>query len=168
MWELDHKEDWVLKNWCFQIMLLEKTLENPLDCKKMKPVNLKGNQPWIIHWKNWCWSWSSNTLVPWWKELTHWKRPQCWERLRAEGEGDNRGWDGWMASLTLWICIWANSGREWRTGKPGVLQSLGLKRVGHDLATKQHPDNGILFGAKNKWAFKPWIDMEETLMHIIK
>ena len=55
-----------------------------------------------IHWKNWCWSWSSNTLATWWEELTHWKRTWCWERLKAGGEGDNRGWDGWMASLTQW------------------------------------------------------------------
>ena len=52
---------------------------------------------WLGHWKDWCWSWSSNTLAPWCKELTHWKRPRCWDRLRAGGEGDDRGWDGWMA-----------------------------------------------------------------------
>ena len=68
-------------------------------------------------------------FATWWEELTHWKRPWCWERLRAGGEGDDRGWDGWMASLT-WAR--ANSGRLWRTGKPGVLQALVLQRVGHD------------------------------------
>ena len=60
--------------------------------------------------------------------LFHWKRPWCWERLRAE-EGDNRGWDGWMASPTQWTWVWVNSGRQWRTGKPGVLQSMGSKRA---------------------------------------
>jgi len=55
-----------------------------------------------VHWKDWCWSWSSNTLSIWCEELTHLKRPWCWERLRAGGEGDDRGWDGWMASLTQW------------------------------------------------------------------
>ena len=88
-----------------------------------------------IHWKNWCWSWSSNTLGTWCEELTHWKRPWCWQRLRA-GEGDDRGWDGWMASLTQWIWVWVNSGSWWRTGRPGVLQSMGLQRVGHDWATE--------------------------------
>ena len=58
-----------------------------------------------IHWKDWCWSWSSNTLAAWCKELTHWKRPGCWERLKAGGEGDDRGWDDWMASLILWTWV---------------------------------------------------------------
>ena len=91
-----------------------------------------------IHWKDWCWSWNSNTLATWCKELTHWKRAWCWERLKAGGEGDNRGWDGWMASLTQWTLIWASSWGWWWTGKPGVLQSMGLQRAGHDLATEQH------------------------------
>ena len=64
----------------------------------------------IIHWKDWCWSWNSNTLATWCKELTHWKRPWCQERLKAGGEGDNRGWDGWMASPTQWTRVWASSG----------------------------------------------------------
>ena len=84
-----------------------------------------------IHWKDWCWSWNSNILVTWCEELTHWKRPWCWERLKA-GEGDNRGWDGWMASPTQWTWVWANSGSWWRTGKPGMQQAMGSQRVGHD------------------------------------
>ena len=90
-----------------------------------------------IHWKDWCWSWSSNTLATWCKELTHWKRPLCWERLRTVGEGDHRGWDGWMASLTQWTCIWASSGRQWGIRKPGVLQFTGLQRVRHDWVPEQ-------------------------------
>ena len=78
-----------------------------------------------------------NTLAIWCEELTHWKRPWCWERLRAGGEGGNRGWDGWMASLTQWTWVWANPGRWWRTGKPGVLQSMGWQRLGHDLVVEQ-------------------------------
>ena len=89
-----------------------------------------------IHWKDWCWSWNSNTLATWCKELTHLKRPQCWERLRAGGEGDDRGWDGWMASLTQWTWVWADSGSWWWTGRPGVLQSLGSQRVGNDWANE--------------------------------
>ena len=57
-----------------------------------------------------CWSWKSNPLVTWCEELTHWKRPWCWERLRAGGEGDNRGWDDWMVSLTQWTWVWVSSG----------------------------------------------------------
>ena len=68
-------------------------------------------------------------------QAVYWKRPWCWERLKAGGEGDDRGWDGWMASLTQWTWVWANSGRWWRTGKPGVQQSMGLQRVGHNWTT---------------------------------
>ena len=71
-------------------------------------------------------SWSSSTLATWCKELTHWKRYWCWERLKAKGETGSKGWDGWMASLTQWTWFWANSGREWRTNDPGLLQSMGL------------------------------------------
>ena len=74
-----------------------------------------------IHWKDWCWSWNSNTLATWCKELTHLKRSWCWKRLKAGGEGDNRGWDDWMASLTQWTWVWVYSRSWWWTGKPGVL-----------------------------------------------
>ena len=89
-----------------------------------------------IHWKDWCWCWNSNTLTTWCEELTHQNRPWWWERLKAEGEGDNRGWDGWMASLTQWTWVWASSGSWWWTGKPYVLQSMESQRVGHDWATE--------------------------------
>ena len=72
----------------------------------------------------------------WWEELTRLKRPWCWERLKAGGEGDDREWDGWTASLTPWTWVWVNSRSWWRTGRPGVLQSMGLQRVGHDWATE--------------------------------
>ena len=75
-------------------------------------------------------------LATWCEDLTHWKRPWCWERLKV-GEGDDRGWDGWVESLTQWTWVWAGSGRWWRTGKPGMLQSMGLQRAGHDCMTKQ-------------------------------
>ena len=81
-----------------------------------------------VHWKDWCWSWSSNTLATWCEELTHWKRPSCWERLKMEGEGGDRGWDGWMASLTQWTWVWSSSRNWWWTGKLGMLQSLGSQR----------------------------------------
>ena len=77
-----------------------------------------------------------NTLATWCKELSHLKRPWCWERLKVGREGDDRGWDGWMASVTLWTWVWVSSGNWWWTGKPGMLQSMGLQRVGHDWATK--------------------------------
>ena len=86
-----------------------------------------------IHWKDWGWSWNSNTLATWCEELTHWKRLWCWEGLKA-GEGDNRGWDGWMASLTQWTWVWVSSGSWWWTGEPGMLQSMASQRVRHDWA----------------------------------
>ena len=87
-----------------------------------------------IHWKDWCWSWSSSTLVTWFKELTHWKRPSCWERFKTGGEGDDRGWDGKMVSLTHWTWVWASFRRWWWTRKPDMLQSMGLQRVRHGWA----------------------------------
>ena len=88
-WEMDHKEGSVPKNWCFQIVVLEKTLEIPLDWKEIKPVNPKGT-----HRKDWGWSWSSNILATWCEKWTHWKRSWCWGRLKAKGEGGGSTWDG--------------------------------------------------------------------------
>ena len=87
-------------------------------------------------WKDWCWSWNSNLLATWSEELTHLKRPWCWERLKAGGEGDDRGWDDWMALLSQWTWIWVNSGSSRWTGRAGVLQSMGSQRVRHDWATE--------------------------------
>ena len=87
-----------------------------------------------IHWKDWCCS--SSILATWCEELTHLKRPWCWEGLRAGGEGDDRGWDGWMASPTRWTWVWVNSGSWWRTGRPGVLWFTGSQRMGHDWVTE--------------------------------
>ena len=84
-----------------------------------------------IHWKDWCWSWNYNILPTWCDELTHWKRPWCWERLKAGGEGDDKGWDGWMESLNQWTWVWASSRCWWWTGKPGVLQSMVFQWVGY-------------------------------------
>ena len=96
MWELDHNEGWAPKNWCFQIVVQEKTweslgLQGDQTSQSLKEINL------TVHWKDWYWSWGSNTLATWCKEPTHWKRPWCWERLRARGERRNRVWDDWMA-----------------------------------------------------------------------
>ena len=87
-------------------------------------------------WREWCWSWNSSTLATSCEELTHWKRLWCWEGLRAGGEGDAKGWDGWMASLTRWSWVWVNSGSLWWTGRPGMLQFMGSLRVGHEWATE--------------------------------
>ena len=120
----------MLLNW-----VLEKTLESRLYCKEIQPVHPKGDPSWVFN-KDWCWRWNSNTLGTSWEELTHWKRPWCWEGLRAGGEGDNRGWDGWMASPTRWTWVWVNSGSWWWTQRSGVLQFMGSQRVGHEWATE--------------------------------
>ena len=126
--ELDYKESWAPKNWCFWTVVLEKILESPWDCKETQPVL-------GVDWKDWCWSWNSNNLATWCEKLTHLKRPWCWKRLRA-GEGDDRRWDGWMASSTQCTWVWIDSGSWWWTGRPGILQFMGLQRVGHDWVTE--------------------------------
>ena len=92
---------------------------------------------WNIYQKDWCQSWSSNSLATWCEELTHWKRPWCSEGMQAGGDWDNRGWDDEMASPTQWTWVWANSRNEWRTGKPSVLQFMGSQRIGHNLVTEK-------------------------------
>ena len=84
---------------------------------------------------HWCWSWNSNTLVTWCEELTHWKRPWCRERLKV-GEGDDRGWDDWMASPTPWTWVWINSRSRWGTGRPGVRRAAvhGVAKSGIQLS----------------------------------
>ena len=86
-----------------------------------------------VHWKDWCWSWNYSTLATSCKELTSWKKPWCWESLKVGGEGDDRGWDGWVASLTWWTWVWVGSG-SWY--KPGMLQSMGSQRIRHDWVTE--------------------------------
>ena len=109
------------KNWCFWTVVLEKTLESPLDSKEIQPIHPKGNQSWIVTGKT---DAETETLATWCEELTHLKRPWCWERLKAGEEVDDRGWNGWMASPTQWTWVWASSGRWWRTGKSGELQPM--------------------------------------------
>ena len=99
---------------------------------------LKGQRRAVlgVHWKDWCWSWNSNTLATSREELTHWKRLWFWEALGSGGEGGDRGWDGWMASLTRWTWVGVNSGRWWWPGRPGVLRFMGSQRVRHDWVTE--------------------------------
>ena len=136
MWELDYKESWALKNRCFWTVVLEKTLESPLDCKEIQPVHPKGNPSWVFIGRNDTEAETPNTLATWYEELTHLKRPWCWERLKAGRKGDDRGWDGWMASPTQWTGVWVNSASWWWSGRSGMLQSMGSQRVGHDWVTE--------------------------------
>ena len=127
-----YKGIWVPKNWCFWTVVLEKTLESPLDCKEIKPVNPRRNQSWIFVGM-------LKLKLQYFGHLmqrTHWKRRWCWERFKAGGGQDDRGWDGWITSPTQWTCVWVSSGSWWWTWKPGVLQSTGSQRVGHDWVTE--------------------------------
>ena len=135
MWELNYKESWEMKNWCFWIVVLEKTLESPLDCKEIQPVHPKGDQSWVFIGRT---DAEAETPMLWPPHAKSWlmKRPWCWEGLGAGGEGDNRGWDGWMASPTRWTWVWVNSCSWWWTGRPGVLRFMGLQRVRHDWVTE--------------------------------
>ena len=135
MWELNHKEGWVLKNWWSWTVVFEKTLESSLDYKDINQSILKEISP----------EYSLEGLMLKLKlqYFGHWmRRTDLLEETlmlgKTEGRrrGDNRGWDGWMASPTQWTCIWASSGSWWWTGKPGVLQSMGSQRVRHDWATE--------------------------------
>ena len=128
MWELDYKESWAPKNWCFWIVVLERHLRVPWTARRSNQsilneispeYSLEGLKlnPKLQYFGIWC------------DELTPWKRPWCWERLKAGGEGDDRGWDGWIASLTQWTWVWASCRIWWWTGRTGVLHSMGPQGV---------------------------------------
>ena len=138
-WTIKKSERWridAFELWCWRI------LESPLDRKGIKAANPKENQSWIFIGRT---DTEAETLATWWEELTHWKRPWCWERLRAGGERDSRGWDGWVASLTQLTWVWARSGSWWWTGKPSMLQSMGSQRVGHDWTIELNWTEGERF-----------------------
>ena len=119
-WTIKKAEHWRID--AFELWCWRRLLRVPWTARRSNLSILK--EPVLNnHWKDWCWSWNSSTLATRCKELTHWKRSWCWKRLTAGGEGDNRGQDGWMASLTRWTWVWAGFGRQWSTGKPDVLQS---------------------------------------------
>ena len=129
---------WAPKNWCFWTVVLEKTLESPLDCKEIQPVHPKENQSWIFIGRT---DVEAETPVLWSpdaKKWLIWKDPDAGKDWRQEEKGTNEmvGWDGWMASLTQWTWVWVNSGSWWWTGRPGVLQLMGSQRVRHDWVTE--------------------------------
>ena len=135
MWELDHKEGWAPKNWCFQTVVLEKTLESPLDSKEIKPFNLKGNQPWIFIGSTYDEA-EAPILRHLMRKANSLEKTLMLEKIESKRRGWQR-WDGWMASPTWLTRVWASSGSWWWIGKPGVLQSMGSQRAVHDLETEQ-------------------------------
>ena len=123
-WTIKKAEHWRID--AFELWCWRRLLRVPWTARRSNQSILKEISP-DCSLEGLIWSWNSNTLATWCKELTHLKRLWCWERLKAGGEGDDRGWDGWMASLTRWMWIRVNSGRWWWTGRLGVLQSMGCK-----------------------------------------
>ena len=145
--------------------MLEKTLESPLDCKEIQPVHSEGDQPWVFFRRN---DAKAETPVLWPPDAKSWLigKDWCREELGAEGEGDKRGWDGWMALPTWWTWVWVNSGSWWWTGRPGVLQFMGSQIVGHDWGlnwTEQGSEcneGGRILAARN---ISPWV----AFVHIL-
>ena len=148
MWKFDYKESWAPKNWCLNCGVREDSWV-PWTARRSKQSILKEISPGV-HWKDWCWSWNCNTLATWCEELTHWRRPWCWEKLRAGREGDDRGWDSWMASPTQWTWVWASSGRWWRTRKPGMLP-WGYKESD---TTEQLNNMGMIYPHSKRWLYE--------------
>ena len=126
IWELDHKKKAehqrtdAFELWCWRRLLRAPWTVRRSNKSLWKEIKPEYSSEGLM------WNWSSNTLATWCEKLTHWKISWFWERLRAGGEGANRGWDGWMVSPIQWTWVWANSERWWRTGKLGMLQSMGL------------------------------------------
>ena len=161
MWELNCEESWASKNWCFWTVVLEKTLESPLDCKEIQPVILKEISPEC--------SLEGLMLKLKLQYFGHlmWKSDTFEKTLmlgRAVGEGDDRGWDSWMASLTQWTWVWVNSGSWWWTRMPGMLQSMGSQRVEHDWATELHPSGDQILGKRKQGHLVEirWIDTTDA------
>ena len=135
MWELDCEESWVPKYWFFWTVVLEKTLESPLDSKEIQPVNSKGDQSWVFFGRT---DANADTSILWPPHVKSWLIGKDSDAGRDWGQEENgtTGWDGWMASPTRWTRVWVNSGSWWWTGRPGVLQLMGSQRVGHDWTTE--------------------------------
>ena len=134
MWELDYKESWEPKNWCFWTVVLEKTLESPLDSKEIQPVHPKGNQSWIFIGRT---DAEAETPILWPCDVKNWliwKDPDAGKDWKWEK--GMTGWDGWMASPTQWTWVWVNSRSWWWTGRPGMLQSMGSQWIRHNWATE--------------------------------
>ena len=132
VWELNYEEIWVLKNWCFSTVVLEKTLESPLDCKKIHPVHPKGNKSWIFTGRTDAKAEAPNLWPP---DENNWligKDHDAEKDWRQEEKGTTENEMGWIVSLTQWTWVWVSSGSWWWTGKPVMLESMGLWRIGYD------------------------------------
>ena len=145
MWDLEYKESWALKNWCFWTMVLEETLESPSWTSRrsnqsiLKEINPEYSLEGLMLKLKQKLKYFGHLM----QRLTHRKRPWCWEKLKAGGEEDDRGWNGCMGSLNRWTWVWVNSGIWWWTGRTGVLRFMGSQRVRHDWATELNRKPGF-------------------------
>ena len=157
MWELDCKESWVLKNWCFWTVVLEKTIESPLDWKETIPVNPKGNQSWIFIGRT---DAEAETPILWLPDVKNQligKDPDSGKDWGQEEKGMTEDeMAGWCHQLTQWTWVWARSRGWWWTGKPGMLQFMGSQRVGHDLAMEQQLKVSLL---SSEMTVEKWISV---------
>ena len=142
MWELDYKEIWAPKIDAFELWCWRRLLRVPWTSRRSNQ-SILSEISLNIHWKDWCLSWNSNTLATWCEELTHLKRPWCWERVKVGRERDDKGWDGWMASPTSWTWVWVSSG-SW-TGKDREVCCAAVHRV-----------------AKHRTQLSDWFEMNWT------
>ena len=136
--ELDYKETWVLKKWCFWTVVLEKTLESPLDCKEIQLVHPKGDQSWVFIGRT---DAEAETPILWPPDAKSWligKHPDAGKDWGQEEKGTTEDENGWMALLTWWTWVWVDSVSWWWTGRPGMLWFMGSQRVGHDWATEMN------------------------------
>ena len=153
MWELDCEESWTPKNWCFWTVVLEKTLESPLDCKEIQSVHPKGEQSWVFIGRT---DAEAETPILWPPDVKSclMKKTLMLGKIggrRRRGQQRTR----WLDGITnLWTWDWANSSRQWRTGKPGMLQSMGLQRVRHKWVTEQQQESQRVSFSKDFWHFK--------------
>ena len=142
----EHRRIDAFELWCWR-----RLLRVPWTARRSNQSILKEIIP-CVYWKDWYWSWNCNTFATWWEELIHWKRPWCWEGLREGGEGDNRGWDGWVMR---WTWVWVGSDSWWWTGRPGMLWFMGSQRFRHDWATElkwSHKDGMLI--QQDWWPYK--------------
>ena len=159
-------ESWTIKKAecrridAFELWCWRRLLRVPWSARRSNQSILKRSVLYV-HWKDWCWSWNSNTLATWCKELTHLKRPWCWERLKA-GEGEDRGWDGWMASPTQWTWVWVNPRSWWWTGEPAMLQSKGSQRIGHNWVTELSWTEAVFKTAEYAVNMKIWLGNQQA------
>ena len=127
-------QDWSTLGWTSWISLQSKGLSRDFSSTTVQQHPFFGLN---IYWKDWCWSWSSNTMATWCEQPTHWKKTLVLGKMEGRRRRGNKGWYSWMASLIPWTWTWAPSRRWWGTKKPGELQSMGSQRVENDLVTEQ-------------------------------